>query len=103
MRTIWKYELAWKAGVQEVGMPKGSKIVNLDEDHKTNLPCLWVEVPLQRDVDALIGEPREKSALLEPRFFQLFGTGDDTIDERMSFIGTLQHGWFVFHFFERMG
>lgn len=92
MKTIWKYNLKFE-NIIELQMPKGAEILTVQQDKKTNRPCLW----------AMVDSDAEK----ESRFIELFGTGEkiptDMGVDRI-YIGTYQYqnGAFVGHVFERL-
>lgn len=74
-----------------IEMPKGAQILCVQSDEKTNIPCIWALVNPKNDI--------------EPRYFDLFGTGQKIPIDRESerkYIGTYQYqkGQFVGHLFE---
>ena len=92
MITIWKYELEFN-GMTKVDMPKGATILTVQQDQKTNKPCLWVMVNTEEEN--------------ETRYIELFGTGHEIkydMGVERQYIGTYQYqkGEFVGHVFERI-
>lgn len=87
VRSVWKYELAVVHGVQTLRMPAGAKVLTLQLQN--GKPTIWMEVDTE--------EAREDRA------FQMHGTGWDWHegDGRTSaYVGTVQIGEFVWHFYE---
>lgn len=95
-QTIWKYETLVNGEFKNrltIKMPIGSKILCVQTDQKTNIPCIW----------ALVYPENE----LEERYFELFGTGYSVFNDMgvdRVYIGTYQYqkGEFVGHLFERL-
>lgn len=89
-QIIWKYETPFEEKFS-IKMPQQGKILSVQLDEKTNIPCIWVLV--------------YPNLPLEERVFELFGTGhpihNDMGIER-EYIGTYQYqnGEFVGHLFE---
>ena len=82
---IFKYQLHSDI----IMMPKGAKILTVMM--QGDVFCLWAEV--------------DQKAKLEERFIEKFGTGQEIpIDMGIdrSYIGTVQDGSFVWHFYERV-
>jgi len=77
--TIWKYHLEDK-----VEMPIGAKI--LDIQMQNNELVIWALV-----------NPDNKT---ETRFFHSYPTGAVIPGDPGIYLKTLQHGWFVAHYFE---
>ena len=93
METIWKYELAFES-ITRLKVPQNAEILTVQQDQKTNKPCIWV----------MVNTENEK----EERIFELFGTGQEIkfdmgVDRK--YIGTYQYqkGEFVGHVFEYTG
>lgn len=86
MKTIWKQEI--EPGKTEISLPKGSAVLTIQLDKKTERPTIWFLVP-------------DTEAPKETRYFRIYGTGH-AVDERLKlqYIGTFQMGPFVFHLFE---
>lgn len=72
MRTIWKFILTLTAQCQTISMPRGGRILHVDQQN--GLPTLWVEVDS--------GEAKEGR-----RFF-VVGTGDKVPDDSV-YIGSV--------------
>lgn len=92
MITIWKYELEFN-GMTKLDMPKGATILTVQQDQKTNKPCLWVMVDTEEEN--------------ETRYIELFGTGNEIkydmgIDRKYIETYQYQRGEFVGHVFERI-
>lgn len=92
MKTIYKYETPFEPKFT-IKLPKGAEILCVQQDQKTNIPCIWAMIETEN-------EPEE-------RYFELFGTGrgvycDMGIERK--YIGTYQYqkGEFVGHLFERI-
>ena len=86
-KVIWKYPLL-STPHQTLHLPKGAEILSLDM--QDNIPCMWVLITQQTD--------------LEERHFRTIGTGnllDDHFTGPYRFIGTYQpQSNLVFHVFE---
>ncbi len=86
--TIWKFEL--KSGSrQEVFMPAGAEVMSVGIQR--GVYSLWAMV--------------DPTAEQVPRSIEIFGTGFNVPQGTMvkrRFIGTVQDGTFVWHFFERL-
>lgn len=86
MEVIWKFDLELTDS-QKVEMPKGAKILCVDEQDK--LFCLWAIV----DPDPTV--PKEERA------FRLYGTGNPEHSIGGEYIGTINSTTgFVWHIFE---
>jgi hypothetical protein len=94
MKTIWKLGLEFEA-ITKLRVPQLAKILTVQQDKKTNKPCIWFMVDT---------ELRE-----EDRFFELFTDGqeikDDLLGVDREYIGTYQYqrGEFIGHVFEYTG
>ena len=84
--TIWKYELKLEP-VQVLDVPRYANLLCLQMQH--GKPCLWF----------VVTPGNEK----ELRQFQTYGTGTESPEIGMVYIGTYQidEGQFVFHVFEK--
>jgi hypothetical protein len=82
MKTIWKYPLAVESQVI-LTMPIDARILTVQMQN--GVPTLWAEV-----------DPDSKSK--ESRYVEVIGTGFDF--EPGTYIGTVQDGLFVWHFYE---
>lgn len=74
-------------------MQKNAEILCVQQDKKTNIPCIWALV--------------ESDNTLEERVFELFSTGNEMkfdMGVERKYIGTYQYqnGEFVGHLFERI-
>lgn len=92
MKTIWKYETPFAENFV-IAMPAKAEILCVQQDQKTNKPCIW----------ALVDSDNE----LEKRYFELFGTGHELpvgMGFERKYLGTYQYqkGEFVGHLFERI-
>jgi len=95
MITIWKFETLVGGEFKEkftLKMPEYAKILTIQRDEKTNIPCIWAEVNTDNET--------------VERHFELFGTGheihyDMGVDRQ--YLGTYQYqkGEFVGHIYER--
>ena len=83
MDRIYKYPLYLAAGIQYVSMPAGAEIVHF---------------AMQRDQPFIWAKVNPYAAMLQ-REFWILGTGHD-ISDNLTYIGTTQHGAFVWHLFE---
>lgn len=86
-QSIWKYPLRAGAGDDiAIQMPQGARLLTVQMQGAA--PWLWALVEPDR--------PREQ------RQFQVVGTGWelDWSDAKREYIGTVQAGTFVWHFFE---
>ena len=61
MITIWKFETLVDGKRFTLKMPDGAKILTIQIDKKTNIPCIWAEVNTDNEV--------------VERHFELFDTG----------------------------
>lgn len=91
-QQIWKFKTPFEEFFS-IKMPKESKILSVQQDQKTNAPCIWVLVYPDKE--------------LEERFFELFGTGHNIVNDmgiQRQYIGTYQYqkGEFIGHIFERI-
>lgn len=91
-QTIWKFETPFEDNFK-IEMPKGTEILTIQSDEKTNRPCIF----------ALVYPENEK----EERYFELFGTGNpihNDIGVDRKYLGTYQYqkGAFIGHIFERL-
>lgn len=92
MRAIWKVQLKADIGRQAIKMPRGAKILSV-QDQCGNL-CLWAEVDTE--------EPAET------RNIRIYGTGHEVrtrYTSRLEYIATIQlfGGSFVLHIYEIIG
>lgn len=92
MKTIWKYETPFKEKFS-INMPQNAEILSVQQDEKTNIPCIWAMVDTEN--------PKEE------RYFELFGTGMNIYSDmgvERKYVGTYQYqrGEFVGHIFERI-
>ena len=95
-QSIWKFSTLVGGnfnGIISIQMPKGSEILCVQRDEKTNIPCIW----------ALVYPDNESVK----RYFELFGTGHEIVNDdgiNRKYIGTYQYqnGEFVGHLFERI-
>ncbi len=90
MKTIWKFETPFE-NTFTLEMPMGAKIISVQQDQKTMIPCMWAIVNTDNKI--------------EKRTFELFGTGIFmNEDVNRKYIGTYQYqrGEFVGHIFERL-
>jgi hypothetical protein len=88
-RVVWKFAipLGTHAGVTTFQIPEGARFLHCAEQY--GAMCMWFEV--------LVGETRTVQ-----RGFRIFGTGDETIDDHLSYVGTghFNGGTYVFHVYE---
>lgn len=84
MKAIWKFPLKFTAGWQPVRLPVGAIPVRFGIQNDT--PCLWAEV-----------DPEAKPVI---RNFAVYGTGH-AIDDDTRYVGSCDHGPFVWHLFEQ--
>lgn len=84
MKRIYKYPLEFVAHPQLVMLPEGATVIHFAMQGET--PTIWVLV----DPD---------SPMKEARNFVIVGTGYD-LDKELHYIGTTQHGAFVWHLFK---
>lgn len=91
MKVIWKYELQiGETGLYSLVLPKGS-IVRYVGCQGTGI-FIWVEV----DHDYL----KQLTAQLEVRTFHTVGTGWVEINPGSTYLGSAQHGMYVWHVYE---
>lgn len=89
MKTIYKYELEVKDGIQEVYMPDAADIIHVGEQN--GKICMWAEV--------------DTTNISEQRYFHVIGTGHPIpntkgIPTRSNWTGTVQMPPFVWHVYE---
>ena len=84
MRTVWKFPLDVKDGMQAVPMPRGSKIVHVAQ--QGGRPTLWAEV--------------ESTQIMVDRHFVVVGTGHPVPDILVFHRGSCFQGDFVWHIYE---
>lgn len=84
MKTVWKYQLVIRDGLQHLSIPEGARIVHVGMQWDT--PTFWLEV--------------NPEAALEFRTFQVYGTGHEIPNSNI-FIGTAVGNPFVWHIYER--
>lgn len=86
-RAVWKYPLSLEAGFIRYQIPEGARFLHCAE--QAGSICLWFEV-----------RPDESRTQL--RTFRIFGTGDASVDDHLTYVGTalLSGGSFVFHVYE---
>lgn len=86
-RAVWKFAIPLSAGVTTHQIPEGARLLHCAE--QAEAICLWFEV-----------RPGERAT--RQRSFRIFGTGDASIDDHLSYVGTalLSGGSFVFHVYE---
>jgi len=85
MKVVWKHRLALEAAPQKFVMLGRAKFVHVDQ--QDGKPTLWYLVDPETPVR-------------EERIFQVFGTGDESVPDDATYLGTIKHGWFVGHIFE---
>ncbi len=85
MNTVWKYTLPYADDMVVLEMPKGAKILSIQEQN--TVITLWADV--------------DPNASLVKRTIRWAGTGHP-IDHYVCFIGTVQQhgGQLVWHFFD---
>lgn len=81
MKTIWKFEPVLEVS-QAISMPAGAEILSVQVQNGE--PCIWAKV--------------DRDAPLVPRLIEIVGTGHYAPDH--PYIGTVQTGEFVWHFFD---
>lgn len=81
--TIWKFPLMME-DYPVVTMPRGAEVLCVQLQH--GMPTLWARVDPQK--------AKEDRALL------IVGTGNPMPDGAGRYVGTFQHGPFVWHVFE---
>ena len=91
-KTIWKFETPFDSKFM-LRMPKGAEILCVQQDQKTMIPCIWVLVCPENEI--------------EERSFELYGTGHNIhydMGIERKYLGTYQYqrGEFVGHLFERI-
>jgi hypothetical protein len=91
MRTVYKYELEVRDGIQFVTVPRGAKFLHLDHQGNPLRISLWFEV----DTDEFLVHDRE---------FQVFGTGHSLPQIGWDYRGTTIHltVGLVWHVYERV-
>ncbi len=83
MKSIYKFPLS-VGDESEINMPSGSEILTVQvQDNKI---CIWAKVDLG-------------STTLQVRTFRVVGTGHP-FDPKLTYIGTVLIGLFVWHIFE---
>lgn len=87
---IWKFPIRGN-GIARISMPVGAKIVGVGIQNSYDF-CLWAEV--------------EETALVEDRFFEVYGTGHEIQDlgtpKHLGTILTQPNGAFVWHVYEHV-
>jgi len=89
MKAIFKYKISFE-DINNISMPKGSEVLTVQIDEKTNSPCIW----------ALVDTDVQETVV---RLFALYGTGHPLMEHSdQKYIGTFQYqnGDFVGHIFE---
>lgn len=88
-RAVWKYPIPLTAGVSTFQIPEGARFLHCAEQGESI--CLWFEV-------------RPAETLTQQRSFRIFGTGDPSIPDHLTYVGTalLSAGSLVFHVYEVM-
>lgn len=91
MKSIYKFPIKRVTDVVQIEMPVGAQVLCVQVQHET--PCIWAIV--------------DTEAATEPRYFEIYGTGNplpDHLDVEYDtkYIGTFQlhEGGFVGHVFE---
>lgn len=79
MRTVWKFKVPLTAGIVNLDMPKGAKIVHADINH------IWAEC--------------DSRASTERIGFAWFGTGWTIEDKEWQHVQTVIDGMFVWHLY----
>ena len=79
---IHKYPLQWEES-QTIRVPAGIEPLALQPQN--GVPTLWAKA--------------DEDAILEPRMVRIFGTGAPMSADPGRYLGTIQAGSFVFHFF----
>jgi hypothetical protein len=82
MKTIYKYPLML-AGVQHVVMPHGASLMSVQVQN--NSICLWAYIETDN-------HPKTRRVLI-------VGTGHE-VPPHLKFVGTVQHGAYVWHIFD---
>lgn len=81
-QAIWKFPI--RKDRSRVHMPKGAQLLAVQM--QAGVPCLWAAVDL--------------SAERVRRSIAVYGTGHTLMDELGAYIGTVQDGSLVWHFFD---
>lgn len=86
-RVVWKYPVPLAAGVSTFQIPDSARFLHCAEQGESI--CLWFEV-------------RSGETVTQQRSFRIFGTGDASIDDHLTYVGTalLSGGSYVFHVYE---
>jgi hypothetical protein len=84
MRTIWKYPLALRPGLQEMRIPMGAILRHVAQQGES--PTLWFDLDSQADK--------------ESRYFVLAGTGTEIPAGLVVYRGTCLDGDYVWHVYE---
>lgn len=84
MRTVYKYKLELKDGVQEISMPIGAKVLFFTMQKET--PTIWAEVNTEMKGSQI-------------RAFIIHGTGHP-IGPNENYVGTTFDRVFVWHLYE---
>jgi hypothetical protein len=91
-RTIWKYTIPVNeltaSFTNVLHIPERARFLTCAEQH--GAIALWYEIPFPND-------PK-----VEPRRFQIFGTGAGPIGDHLNYLGTTLHadGQLVLHIYE---
>lgn len=89
-KVVWKYPLQLTAEPQKIATPELSQPIHFAMQGDT--PTVWLLTP-------------NDAPLTLTRWFQIKGTGDpigDTYADAQ-YVGTTQHGLFVWHLFQLLG
>jgi hypothetical protein len=91
-QEVWKFQLEI-AENNELELPKGYQVLDLQFGNKESNPCLWVLVYPKMETEKVL--------------FELYGTGHSICNEynaERKYIGTFQNftGEFVGHLFQRI-
>lgn len=87
MLTIHKFILedTLASDTHTVNLPKGAEVLTIKSIN--DVPVIWAIV--------------DTSAVLEPREFRFYNTGEELPENRGKYIGTLEINSHIHHFFER--
>lgn len=85
MKTIWKFPLKWQ-DEQEIEAPQGALLLSFQIQHQ--FPCAWMVCP------------HDSETACETIRVSMYGTGQPVEEDHLKhFMGTVQQGGFVWHFF----
>jgi hypothetical protein len=85
MRVVWKQPLTPAHTPQDIKLPGGARILHVDKQE--GVLTLWFLV-----------DPDTPDRVT--RRFQIYGTGNPVVPNTATYLGTVQHGWYVWHLFE---